>query len=94
MGVGPPGYVFREEDSFARAKAELGLDDREFDDHYVAIQDSIGPDPFQAPWSVPSSVFPDYRVAVSDATMYSPNALRVIYTVKGQVISMVHVQRR
>ena len=94
MDLNVPRYEFVEGESFTLAKAVLGVDPGGFDDHLFAIQDAILSDPYQEPWSVPLRASPDVRVAVSDATDHSPTALRVLFTVRGSKIILLHVARR
>jgi hypothetical protein len=95
----PPAYFFREEHLFARDRAKLvaeGVGEQEIDEHLHAIQDSILPDPFQAPWSAPLHDDDPHgnRVAISSATPSEPNALRVVFRVKGDVIELWRVRKR
>lgn len=93
-----PDYHFREEREFQQDRAVLvadGLSDREIDTHLWAIQDSILPNPQTAPWSQPIPDDPDgARVAVSDATVAEPNAIRIVYTVEDTLIRLWRVERR
>jgi hypothetical protein len=93
-GYDLPRYDFREEVSFEISKRLLDLPDDLIDDHLLAIELQIGPDPFAAPWSVPLAGSTILRVAVSDSTDFSPVALRVIFDVDGDVIRLRHVARR
>jgi hypothetical protein len=94
----PPLYEFEEQELFARDRARLvaeGVSEEEIDAHLFAIQDSIGPDPFQEPWSRPIPMeTPGNRSAVSSATLAEPNALVVVFRVKGNVIKLWRVRRR
>lgn len=97
-GSEPPRYEFREESSFQLCKGKLFLvaemDGREIDEHLFAIQDAIVNDPFAEPWSRPLVSRPGVRVAVSDPTDASPNALLVLFRVEGSLIKLLHVEKR
>lgn len=95
----PPAYCCREEDLFKRDRAKLveeGISEQEIDEHLHAIQDAILPDPFEAPWSTPlHDADPrGTRGAVSSATPSEPNALHVLFRVKGVTIELWRVRRR
>ncbi len=95
----PPAYCFREEDLFKRGRAKLvaeGVSEQEIDEHLHAIQDAILPDPFEAPWSTPMRDDDPRgtREAVSSATPSEPNALHILFRVKGGIIELWRVRRR
>lgn len=94
MGLDFPPYDFREEESFERAKAELGWPDQELEEHLHAIQLAIGNEPYQEPWSVALLSNPGIRVAVSEGTTHSPRAIQVIFRVEARIIYFMHVQER
>jgi hypothetical protein len=73
-----------------------GVSEQEIDEHLHAIQDSILPDPFQAPWSVPLHDDDPHgaRVAISSATPAEPNALLVLFRVEGDMIQLWRVRAR
>jgi hypothetical protein len=95
----PPAYGFREEDLFKRDRAKLvaeGVSEQEIDVHLAAIGGSILPDPFAAPWSTPMREDDPRgtREAVSSATLSEPDALHVLYRVKGAIIELWRVRKR
>lgn len=95
----PPHYFFREEHLFTRDRAKLvaeGVSEQEIDVHLLAIEESIAPDPFQHPWSVPLNPNDPQgnRSAVSDATPSEPNALLVVFRVAGDMIQLWRVRKR
>lgn len=94
MGIDPPPYEFREDQSFERAKAELGWPDEELEEHLMAIQLSIGRNPYERPWSEALLSNPGIRIAISDATTHSQRAVRVIYRVEDSIIHFMHVEQR
>lgn len=90
-------FEFREEHSFRQDREQLvaeGVTEQEIDSHLLAIQDSIGPDPFAEPWSRPVPNNPGLRSAVSSATEAEPNVIRISFRVEGHVISQVRLRRR
>lgn len=94
MGLDLPEYEFCEDESFVRAKEDLGWADEELEEHLLAVQMAVGFQPLTEPWSVPLLKNPGIRVAVSDSTPSDPRAIRVIYLVDGRVIHFMHVQER
>lgn len=91
-GPNPLGFDFRDDTSFELAKAKLGLTVEEVDEHMWAIEMMLLDDPVA--WSAPLPGNPSLRVAVSDSTPHSPNALRVIFRINGTIIERLHVERR
>lgn len=93
-----PKFFCREEPLFQRDRQRLvdaGITEQEIDSHLLAIQDSIGPDPFAEPWSLSlPTANPGTRFAVSDATPAEPNALLVLFRVEGTVIKLERVRKR
>jgi hypothetical protein len=89
-----PAYVFREEESFTLAQAQLDLPADVVDEQVWAIQDAIVNDPVAGPWSVPLQSRPGIRVAVSSEVDHAGFALRVLFRVEGNVIKLLHVERR
>jgi cell wall assembly regulator SMI1 len=94
----PPSYFCREEELFKRDRAKLvaeGVSEQEIDEHQRAIEDAILPNPFLAPWSVPLDDDPHgNRAAISSATPSEPNALRIVFRVKGEAIELWRVRKR
>lgn len=93
----PPRYFFREEHLFERDRAKLvaeGVSELEIDAHKLAIEEQIGPGPFQTPWSVSLDDPHGTRVAVTDATPSEPNALLVVFRVVGDMIQLWRVRKR
>jgi hypothetical protein len=91
-GSSPPRYEFVDDDEFMDDLAKLGLDRDEVDDHLRAIEGVLLDDPIMWSGSFPSN--PSLRVAVSDSTPHSPNALRVTFRVEGTKIHRLGVEHR
>jgi hypothetical protein len=93
----PPRFFFREEHLFAHDRAKLvaeGVSEQEIDVHKLAIEESISPDPLEAPWSTPVDPDKGTRVAVSDATPSEPNALLIVFRVVDDMIQLWRVRKR
>lgn len=93
----PPRYELREEDLFARDRADLvadGVTEQEIDGHIAAVEEAILRDPLAEPWSVWLDKRVGTRVAVSDATPSEPNALLIVFRVEGELIQLWRVRRR
>jgi hypothetical protein len=89
---GLPGYEFVDEQSFLDDQAALGISEDEFDDHLRALEELLLGGPIE--WSGYLPTNPAFRVACSDATEHSPNALRVTFRVEGPKIIRMAVELR
>lgn len=72
--------------------ANLGLAPDDVDDHLRAIEEQLLDDPILWSGHLPSD--PSIRIAVSDSTPHSPNALRVTFRVEGTKIVRLGVEPR
>jgi hypothetical protein len=87
-----PSYTFEETRSYRIYKAGLGLSEEEIEPHVQAIKAMLMDDPKR--WSVPAPRKPDYRIAASEQTPYSPHALKVVFRINGTVIELIAIALR